>query len=253
MDRKDKTNYFINTVSNALNLLNLLSDLGGEAGVTELANGLGLHKNNIFRLLATLEHHGFVEQNQLNDNYSLGAANLKIAQSYLINSDIIQKANFWLTNLNENINESISLVKLVGDTTYYPIHIDSQMSVRVASRVGYKIASRDTLTGRLLSANATKANDEFKKYSGKDSAMDNGDLENEVFTFSYLLKGMGQKILGAVEVRAPLYRAEKDLIIQHSTKIANKISSYFADQITSLENKVMVDISKEGKDVAKNF
>ena len=54
MTKKPKSDYAIQTVSNALRLLEMF-DGEERLGVTELSRRLDLHKNNVFRLLATLE------------------------------------------------------------------------------------------------------------------------------------------------------------------------------------------------------
>lgn len=62
MARKDKAEYIIQAVSHALDLLEQFHDDVDELGVTELSKRLKLHKNNVFRLLATLESRGYIEQ-----------------------------------------------------------------------------------------------------------------------------------------------------------------------------------------------
>ena len=59
--KRSKSDYVIQTVTNALRVLEAFRDKE-ELGVTELSRCLGLHKNNVFRLLATLEDKGYVEQ-----------------------------------------------------------------------------------------------------------------------------------------------------------------------------------------------
>ena len=56
--KKPKSDYAIQTVTNALRLLDVFRE-EEEVGVAELARRLGLHKNNVFRLLATLEEQGY--------------------------------------------------------------------------------------------------------------------------------------------------------------------------------------------------
>jgi hypothetical protein len=55
MARREKESYVIQSVTNALNLLEEFKGDRDELGVTVLSKRLNLHKNNIFRLLATLE------------------------------------------------------------------------------------------------------------------------------------------------------------------------------------------------------
>ena len=57
--------------TNALRVLDAF-EADEEVGVTELARRLHLHKNNVFRLLATLEDKGWVEQSEDSERYRLG-------------------------------------------------------------------------------------------------------------------------------------------------------------------------------------
>ena len=52
--RREKSNYIIQSVSHALDVLEQFFQDADELGVTELSKRLKLHKNNVFRLLATL-------------------------------------------------------------------------------------------------------------------------------------------------------------------------------------------------------
>ncbi|MDX1815351.1 MAG: helix-turn-helix domain-containing protein, partial [Thermodesulfobacteriota bacterium] len=54
MVRRDKSNYIIQSVSHALDVLEEFHGDVDELGVTELSRKLKLHKNNVFRILATL-------------------------------------------------------------------------------------------------------------------------------------------------------------------------------------------------------
>src|SRR2546428_13577610 len=62
----------VRSVDRAAALLLALGDSQGEAGVTELARRLGLHKSTASRLLATLERRGLVEQDDEPGKYRLG-------------------------------------------------------------------------------------------------------------------------------------------------------------------------------------
>ncbi|HET8916683.1 MAG TPA: helix-turn-helix domain-containing protein, partial [Candidatus Binatia bacterium] len=55
MVRREKSNYTIQSVSHALDVMEQFNGSVDEIGVTELSKRLKLHKNNVFRLLATLE------------------------------------------------------------------------------------------------------------------------------------------------------------------------------------------------------
>ncbi|MBI3746517.1 MAG: helix-turn-helix domain-containing protein, partial [Chloroflexi bacterium] len=62
----------VRSVDRAASLLLALGETAGEAGVTELARRLGLHKSTASRLLSTLERRGLVEQDEETGKYRLG-------------------------------------------------------------------------------------------------------------------------------------------------------------------------------------
>ena len=70
----------VRSVDRAAALLLALGDSPGEAGVTELARRLGLHKSTASRLLATLQKRGLVEQDDESGKYRLGLVVIRLAE-----------------------------------------------------------------------------------------------------------------------------------------------------------------------------
>ena len=64
----------VRSVDRAASLLIALGESDGEAGVTELARRLGLHKSTASRLLATLQKRGLVQQDDDSGKYRLRPA-----------------------------------------------------------------------------------------------------------------------------------------------------------------------------------
>ena len=60
MHKQEKSHYIIKTVVHALDLLEQFHDSNNELGVSELSRRLKLHKNNVFRLLATLASRNYI-------------------------------------------------------------------------------------------------------------------------------------------------------------------------------------------------
>src|SRR5439155_81137 len=78
--RREKANYVIQSVSHALDVLEQFAGDAEELGVTELSKRLRLHKNNVFRLLATLESRGYIEQHRATENYRRGVRRPQLGQ-----------------------------------------------------------------------------------------------------------------------------------------------------------------------------
>ena len=89
--KKPKGDYAIQTVVNAMRLLEAFRD-EEELGVTELSRRLSLHKNNVFRLLATLEQQGYIEQSAASDRYRLGVESLELGQAFLRGRTLLRRA-----------------------------------------------------------------------------------------------------------------------------------------------------------------
>src|SRR5262245_59876778 len=81
----------VQSVDRALTILELLAR-EGEAGVTEIAAELGVHKSTAFRLLATLESHRLVEQDGDRGRYRLGVGNLRLAGATTARLDLVTEA-----------------------------------------------------------------------------------------------------------------------------------------------------------------
>src|SRR3712207_9425087 len=68
----------VQSVDRAISILQVLAR-HGTASVTEIAGELGLHKSTVFRLLATLDARGLVEQNAERGRYQLGYGEVQLA------------------------------------------------------------------------------------------------------------------------------------------------------------------------------
>src|ERR1041384_1206290 len=106
MVRREKTNYVIQSVSHALDVLEQFNGTTDEIGVTELSKRLKLHKNNVFRLLATLEARGYIEQNKSSENYRLGLKCLQLGQTFIHQMGLLLQSKAVLVDLSKTTQES---------------------------------------------------------------------------------------------------------------------------------------------------
>ena len=80
----------VQCVDRALTILEMLAR-AGEAGVTEIAAELGVHKTTAFRLVATLESHRLVEQDGDRGRYRLGVGILRLAGATTARLDLVRR------------------------------------------------------------------------------------------------------------------------------------------------------------------
>ena len=112
MVRREKTNYVIQSVAHALDVLEQFSGEVDELGVTELSKRLKLHKNNVFRLLATLESRGYIEQNKATENYRLGIRCLQLGHTYLGQMGLLRQALPIMERVAKSCQETVYLAQL---------------------------------------------------------------------------------------------------------------------------------------------
>src|SRR5258706_8143701 len=105
----------VRSVDRAAALLLALGDSQGEAGVTELARRLGLHKSTASRLLATLQKRGLVEQDEETGKYRLGLVVIRLAERAERTLDLRGIAMPELERLARPTHETTSLRLPDGD------------------------------------------------------------------------------------------------------------------------------------------
>ena len=105
----------VRSVDRAAALLLALGESQGEAGVTELARRLGLHKSTASRLLATLQKRGLVEQDGETGKYRLGLVVIRLAERAERTLDLRGIALPELERLAPLTHETTGLGILDGD------------------------------------------------------------------------------------------------------------------------------------------
>ncbi len=147
--KKPKGDYAIQTVTNALRVLDAFRD-AGDYGVTELAKQLGLHKNNVFRLLATLEQHGYIEQSERNERYRLGARSLELGQAFLRSRSLLRQARPALEALSRDTGETAHLGLLRQFEVVFVDGAVHEQLVGTALRIGRRLPLHCTAAGKVL-------------------------------------------------------------------------------------------------------
>src|SRR5213078_3042274 len=131
--RREKANYVIQSVSHALDVLEQFAGDAEELGVTELSKRLRLHKNNVFRLLATLESRGYIEQNKATENYRLGIRCLQLGQTYVNQMGLLRQARPILEDVSRESREN-TYVAVARRSAVVPLAVvESKLPVRIMS------------------------------------------------------------------------------------------------------------------------
>jgi DNA-binding IclR family transcriptional regulator len=239
MVRRDKSNYIIQSVAHALDVLEEFRGDHDELGVTELSKKLKLHKNNVFRILATLQSRNYIEQNKTNDNYRLGIKCLELGQTFIQQRGLLKQAQPILRELAESSGETSYISILRSNEVVYLDAVETTSTVRVISRVGLHMPVHATAAGKALIAfeseeelqkrfhstelprftksTITGTEDLLKNLEavrGLEYATDLEEFEEGLHCIAGPVRDYTRKVIAAISVSGPAHRLSDEKIEQ---------------------------------------
>jgi IclR family KDG regulon transcriptional repressor len=235
--KREKSNYTIQSVSHALDILESFTRTEDELGVTDLAKRLGLHKNNVFRLLATLEHRGYIEQNKSSENYRLGPKTLQIGAIFIEQRECRRQARPILESLMASSGETAVVAVLRGNKVIYMDTVETNRTVRATSRIGAMHPAHCAAVGKAQLAalptseierlypemNLSQLTDksiatldglliELRKIREQGYAFENEEADIDVRSIAVPVRDFSGNVIGAIGIVAPSHRMTEELL-----------------------------------------
>lgn len=127
----------------------------GEAGVTEVAADIGVHKSTASRLLAALEDRDLVEQTQERGKYRLGLGILRLANAVSGRLDVTHQGREICERLAVEVGETVNVAVL---RSQYVVNVDQARgpsAVGTQNWVGELTPLHATSSGKILLAYAS--------------------------------------------------------------------------------------------------
>jgi len=144
------SNPTLQSVDNALKILEIFANEGAEFGVSELSRKLELGKSTIHRLLSTLEGRGFVVRNPITSKFKLGIKVANMGSMVLRQVSITREARPYMEELSKATGESTHLALYAqGDITFVDKVIGSSPA-KMSSIIGMNKPAYCTGTGKML-------------------------------------------------------------------------------------------------------
>ena len=156
----------VQSVDRALAVLEILAR-DGHAGVSDIAEEMGLHKSTVSRLLGSLVSREMVHQNSDRGKYQLGFGILRLASSIPGRLSLVREARPVLENLAEEFKETVNLAVLRSN---YAVNVDQAMGPSTLATydwVGNLTPLHATSSGKvLLAALSADERDRILKETG---------------------------------------------------------------------------------------
>lgn len=218
----------IQSVTRALDILELFDESTRELSIKEISNRLDLNKSTVHSLLKTLMYYGYVSQNHSTSEYHLGWKLYERGNLVTSQLDVRNLARIHLEELNKQTNKTVHLVQLLGKEAVYIDKINGNGSLVVHSRIGKRVHLHTSAVGKVLAANLTEDDFEgiFNKYEfvkktnnsilnleelkiemnrvrKEKYAMDNEENEEGIICFALPIRDYSKKVVAAVSVSTP--------------------------------------------------
>ncbi len=156
MSGKDKSTYAIQSVGNALYILEAISRETGDFGISHLSNKLGMTKSYIFRMLATFAQRGYVQQDKASGRYRAGLMAYETGGRFLHQMGALQKSKPGMEYLAKKVGEAVYLAIPDENDLLLLEMVDSSQKIRVMPLVGKRFSLDQFSAGKVIMAhNAT--------------------------------------------------------------------------------------------------
>jgi len=227
--KKANPNYPIKVLDKSLSILETMLRQGFAMSMTEISEKLGFYPSTTHRILDTLKHWGYVEQEPDNQEYQLGLKVLELGMAKLQQIDLVREATPYLKELVKQCNETVHLGVLEEGEVLYLAKEESSQTIRMCSYVGKRASLYCTALGKVLLAYLSA--EERKKILGKRElprltgktitdkeelekeldkvkkqgfALDRGENEKDVRCIAAPIRNYQGKVIAAVSISALL-------------------------------------------------
>lgn len=227
MSTDTQPKYPIESVDNALRLLLLVKD-ETSVSVAETSRALGVAPSTAHRLLAMLQHHGFVQRDPRTRQYRAGPVLTEIGLSALRDFDIRTVMRPMLEQVVERLGETAHLTVLRGSSVFFLDGVETDKVLRAGSRAGQTLPAHSTAAGKvqlaLLPEKAVKELypserlpavtgrtvrsrsallRELEEIRKRGYATNNGESEEHLVAVASAIRDSSGAVRGAVTVAAP--------------------------------------------------
>ncbi len=143
----------VQSVDRAIAILYLLAQ-HGEAGVTTIANELGVHKSTAFRLIAALEHGNLIEQAGERGKYHLGRGVLRLASATMARLELPVEARPVCRRLATELGEAVNIAILDSGEATYVLQEYAKSAITGRNWLGQRTPLHATASGKVLLTHA---------------------------------------------------------------------------------------------------
>ena len=220
---REKGLYSVQAVIKAIDLLEFLAQDGASPTIPVLAKKLEISRNKAFRLLATLEDKGLVEQSADNGTFHLGLQAFEMAQHILKSDNLISMAHPILVELARKLDEAVYITVMNNDEVLFLDMVDSFQQIKTVDFVGRRFPFFTNAAGKVIKSvssidifgrsprkkgipNLKELEMELEEIRQKGVEVDFGGLGEGICAVAVVVRDYAGKVVGALTLLAPSFR-----------------------------------------------
>lgn len=173
--------------------------------LAELSRRTGLYKSTVLRLLAALEHGGFVRR-LADGQYAIGPAPLRLATIYQRSFHVGPIVESLLKQLSTDTGETASFYVRHGEARIALYRWEPARSVRAAVAVGQQYALQQGASGKVLCAFSSDRRDGLAAVRDRGWAASYGEREPDTASVAAPVFAIDGRLQGAIAVSGPRVR-----------------------------------------------
>lgn len=210
--------YFIQLVDNTLDVLEALSETDQNVHVTRLSERLGMNKSKVFRLLATFQRRGYVEQEQGSHSYRLGLSAFETSQRCLSRMKLLGKARPVMEELVRKCDEAAYLVVRRANEVLFLDLVDTTQQVKVVTLTGRRFPLITTAAGKVFQAFGESTTGpggsarELAEIKRLGYCLQENDIAPGITSLAAPLFNSGNEVIGALTLLGPDFRLRSDRV-----------------------------------------
>ncbi len=230
MPSRGKDSYSIQSVDNALDVLEALCEEGDEVRISRLSEKLGMNKTSVFRLLATFENRGYVEREKGTGKYRLGLSAYEMGQKFLSRMTLLRKARPVMEKLVRECDEAVYLTVRRDSEVLFLDQVDTPQQVKIVSLVGKRYPLEGVAAGKIILANTPiqdadagrkpaqgsgekpLTDKDLQKIHQRGACTDRGQLGEGIASLAVPLFVSGGEIAGSLCMVGPEFRMTPEKI-----------------------------------------
>lgn len=221
------------TLLKGLQVLEHVAEAERSVRITDIAAALGLTKSNAHRVLKTLEHAGYLRQDQRTREYAPSLKLWELGSGIVGRLDIRAHASDVLRKLAQEAREAVHLSILEDGEVIYVDKIDSPEPVGAYTRMGGRAPAYCVATGKALLCHLPEDElapvlADLKPYSrhtitdplkmrrelalsrDKGYTVNRGEWRESVWGIATAIRGPSSDVVAAIGVSGPEYHLNQE-------------------------------------------